>query len=60
MIVGYGVKEAMGSQKQVKQSTERTEEGSQVKIAWSKSRIRDLEFFRVRGEHEAGRGVEMI
>lgn len=29
--------------------------GSQVKIAWSESRIRDLEFFRVRGEHEAGR-----
>lgn len=29
-------------------------EGSQVKIAWSKSRIGDLEFFRVRREHEAG------
>lgn len=29
--------------------------GSQVKIAWSESRIGDLEFFRVRGEHEAGR-----
>lgn len=29
--------------------------GSQIKIAWSKSRIGDLEFFRIRGEHEAGR-----
>ena len=26
---------------------------SQVKVAWSKSRIGDLEFFRVWGEHEA-------
>lgn len=31
--------------------------GSQVKIAWSKSRIGDLEFFRVWGEHEAGGGA---
>jgi hypothetical protein len=27
---------------------------SQIKIAWSKRRIGNLEFLRVRGEHEAG------
>lgn len=35
---------------------ERKRDGSQIKIAWSKSRFGDLEFLRVRGEHEAGGG----
>lgn len=34
------------------------EVGLQIKIAWSKSRIRDLEFFRIRGEHEAEGGFD--
>jgi hypothetical protein len=43
---------------QGRQITDRGKEwiSSQIKIAWSKSRIGHLKFFRVWGEHEAGRG----
>lgn len=44
-----------GGQEERYSNNEGKRGGSQIKIAWSKSRIGHLEFFRIRGEHEAGR-----